>query len=374
MRRLDLQAQTLYAELLQRVLSDSIASTVEKLGRSFVTKRIGTKTYWYLQHRQASGMKQTYLGPDSPELLNVIASIRAASKSLEPDINRRKELCGAIRAMGFPKWPRPFVSTLETLANSGVFHLGAILIGTPAYVTCITALGYRSDIGTTLTGDIDLQIGGSLQASIPGAKAINISNVLDRVKLGFFPVPGLDPRSPSTTFKVRDGDLMVQFLTVDSTNARKPIYVRELGTAAQPMPYMEFLTPEPMKAVLPFDAGILVNVPNPARLAWHKLIVARNRPQYERTKAQKDVEQAADLISILAHSDIDTLTHLFLDAYKRGGKWAARLTGGIARLKSQRHDAFELIQPILERHLTADDKKKDLFRIRNVTAARNSKN
>lgn len=358
MRRLDLQAQTLYAELLQRVMSDTIASSVEKLGRSFVSKKIGTKTYWYLQHRQASGMKQTYLGPESAELLAVIESTKAASKSLEPDINRRKELCAAIRAMGFPRWPRPLVSTLETLANAGVFHLGAILIGTPAYVTCITALGFCSDIGTTLTGDIDLQIGSMQQTSMPGAEAINVSNVLDRVKLGFFPVPGLDPRRASTMFKVRDGDLMVQFLTAGSADSGKPVYVSELGTAAQPMPYMDFLVPEPMKAVLPFDAGILLNVPTPARFAWHKLIVARNRPQHERAKAQKDVEQAADLITILAQSEFDTLREFFLDAYRRGGSWAAKLTGGIARLKNQRPEAFELIRPILEQHVSAEHQKE----------------
>ena len=72
MQRLDLQAQTLYAELLQRVLSDAIAAPMRKLGRSFVSKKIGRKTYWYLQHRQAAGMKQSYLGPETPELMRVI--------------------------------------------------------------------------------------------------------------------------------------------------------------------------------------------------------------------------------------------------------------------------------------------------------------
>jgi hypothetical protein len=369
MQRLDLQAQTLYAELLQRVLTDTIASSVEKLGRSFVSKKIGTKTYWYLQHRQASGMKQTYLGSETPELLNVIESTKATSKSLAPDISRRKELCAAIRAMGFPTWPRPLVATLETLANSGVFHLGAILIGTPAYVTCMTALGYRSDIGNTLTGDIDLQIGRILEASFSDAEAINVSTALDRVKLGFFPVPGLDPRSPSTMFKVRDGDLMVQFLTADTGNSDKPIYVKQLGTAAQPMPYMDYLTEAPMKAVLPFDAGILVNVPSPARLAWHKLIVARNRPQHERAKSQKDIQQAADLTSALADADFESLRDCFLDAYQRGENWATRLMGGILRLKTQRPDAFELIRPILEQHLSGEH-QKELFQARTSSVKR----
>lgn len=347
MQRLDLQAQTLYAELLQRVLSDVIAAPMEKLGRAFVSKKIGRKAYWYLQHRQSTGMKQTYLGPETPELLQVIKSSKAAGKALEPDIARRKELCAAIRAMGFPHWPKPLVSTFETLANSGVFHLGAILIGTPAYVACLTTLGFRSEIGTALTGDIDLQIGPAPQTMLPGTAAINVASVLERVKLGFFPVPGLDPRSPTTTFKVRDGDLMVQFLTADNGGNGKSVYIEQLGTAAQPMPYMEYLTPEPMKAVLPFEAGILINVPNPARFCWHKLIVASNRPQHERAKARKDVEQAADLMEALAPSDVDSLQEAYADARGRGASWAARLDSGIARLKLQRSGAYEAVRSIV---------------------------
>jgi hypothetical protein len=279
--------------------------------------------------------------------MQVIESSRAAGKSLEPDIARRKELCAAIRAMGFPNWPKPLVSTLETLANSGVFHLGAILIGTPAYVACITTLGFRSDIGTALTGDIDLQIGPAPRSALPGAAAINVRSALDRVKLGFFPVPGLDPRNPTTTFKVRDGDLMVQFLTADSDGSARPVNIEQLGTAAQPMPYMEYLTPEPMKAVLPFEAGILVNVPNPARLCWHKLIVACNRPQHERAKARKDVEQAADLIEALAQSDLDALRDAYADAHGRGASWIAKLKCGIDRLKNQRLGAYETIRNLV---------------------------
>jgi hypothetical protein len=358
MQRLDLQAQTLYSELLQRVLSDTLAPSVEKLGRSFVSKKIGQRTYWYLQHRDSGGMKQTYLGRETPELLNVVESTRAAGRSLAPDIARRRQLCAAIRAMGFPNWPRPLIATLETLANAGVFHLGAVLIGTPAYVTCMMALGYRSEIATALTGDIDLQVGQHRERLMPGAAPINVSSALERVKLGFFPVPGLDPRHPSTMFKVRDGDLMVQFLTADGYGSDKPVLIQELGTAAQPMPFMEFLSLEPMRAVLPFEAGILVNVPNPARLAWHKLIVAQNRPVHERAKAQKDIQQAADLIIVLTSTEPDTLDECFVDAYQRGDNWKSRLLGGISRLKANRADAFVLVQELVFRHASKEELTK----------------
>jgi len=343
MERIDLQAQTLYAELLQRVLSDTLAPSVEKLGRSFVSKKIGKRTYWYLQHRETEGMKQTYLGPETPDLLRVIDSAREAGKALSPDLRRRKELAAAIRAMGFPKWPGPLVATLETLANAGIFHLGAILIGTPAYVVCLMTLGYRSGFENTFTGDIDLQVGRLLPGSM------DVEGVLERVKLGFFPVPGLDPRKPSTSFKVRDGDPMVQFLTGES-HSDKPVPVSQLGTAAQPMPYMDYLVEESMQAVVPFGPGILVNVPDPARLAWHKQIIADNRRPHERAKARKDIEQAADLVLALAKSDPGALDDRFADAYQRGENWHKKLRGGAARMLTQRPEAFDVIQPILKNH------------------------
>jgi hypothetical protein len=225
-------------------------------------------------------------------------------------------------------------------------------------VTCITALGFRSEIGTALTGDIDLQVGGLTDKTMPDTPNVEVSAALERVKLGFFPVPGLDPRRPSTTFKVRDGDLMVQFLTADAGGSDKVVRIPELGTAAQPMPFMDYLSEEPMKAVLPFGAGILVNVPNPARLAWHKIIVAQSRPNHERGKSQKDVQQAADLLVALARTEREALEEAFVNAYNRGSLWASRLAGGLGRLQVARSEAFESAKPMFERHLNEEHRKK----------------
>lgn len=46
--------------------------------------------------------------------------------------------------------------------------------------------------------------------------------------------------------------------------------------------------------------GILVNVPAPARFALHKLIVARSRTATQQTKSGKDLDQAAQIIELLA--------------------------------------------------------------------------
>ena len=149
---------------------------------------------------------------------------------------------------------------------------------------------------------------------------------------------------------------MVQFLTAG--NSDKVVQIPELGTAAQSMPFMDYLGEEPMKAVLPFGAGILVNVPDPARLAWHKLIVAHNRPNHERAKVQKDIQQAADLLAALARTERESLEDAFVNAYDRGPSWRSKLVGGLGRLQLARTEAFELAKPMFERHLNDEHRTK----------------
>jgi len=46
-------------------------------------------------------------------------------------------------------------------------------------------------------------------------------------------------------------------------------------------------------------AGILVNVPDPARFAFHKLWISGRRPVSEQTKAAKDLRQAGAVLEVL---------------------------------------------------------------------------
>jgi hypothetical protein len=55
----------------------------------------------------------------------------------------------------------------------------------------------------------------------------------------FFAVPGFDPREPSTSFKVRERDLRVDFLVPG--RGTRPVLLRHLKTAAQPLPGLEYL-------------------------------------------------------------------------------------------------------------------------------------
>ena len=70
--------------------------------------------------------------------------------------------------------------------------------------------------------------------------------------------------------------------------------------AAQPLPFLEYLMAGAVQAVAIGPRAVLVNVPDPARTAFHKLWTAAERPVARATKAAKDLAQASALLSVLS--------------------------------------------------------------------------
>jgi hypothetical protein len=113
-------------------------------------------------------------------------------------------------------------------------------------------------------------------------------------------VPGLDPRHASTSYKIRGRELRVDFLTpLIGKETGRPIYLPSLGVSAQPLRFLEYLLADTVQAVVAGGEGVLVNVPDPARFAWHKLWLANRRPVSEQTKAAKDFRQGAAVLAVL---------------------------------------------------------------------------
>jgi hypothetical protein len=70
------------------------------------------------------------------------------------------------------------------------------------------------------------------------------------------------------------------------------------------------------------------NLPRPERYALHKLLVYGERPQAQRTKARKDVAQAAALIDYLLVHDAAGIVVPWKDVNARGPGWRKRLDEG----------------------------------------------
>lgn len=76
------------------------------------------------------------------------------------------------------------------------------------------------------------------------------------------------------------------------------------------------------------DKAVLVNVPDPARFALHKLIVYGERKGSYRAKASKDLSQSASLLAYLWEHQRLTVTAALDDLYGRGQGWTSRFAVG----------------------------------------------
>src|SRR5687768_13534234 len=108
MRRLPETVQVLYAELL-----DQLRAAENELhlpvGGSFVSKAIGAGRYWYLQRTEKGRRIQTYLGPETPELLQQIGTAREQ----QADLKRRRQLVSMLTAGGAASEPASFTAVMQ---------------------------------------------------------------------------------------------------------------------------------------------------------------------------------------------------------------------------------------------------------------------
>lgn len=300
--RLPESTQTLYAELHEQTVQAEAAAMAEGVpAGSFVSKEIKGRTYWYLQRSEGGKKRQRYVGADSPSLRAWMETAQEARSRSAADEAGRARLCSMLAAGGAAAETATVAKVLSLLAESGVFRLGGVLVGTQAFALLGNLLGVRFDRQSLRTQDVDVAqergIGIALAAE---AGPSNVAEDLAGSALGFSPVPELDSRRPSTSFKIRGRDLRVDFLTpLYGPESTEPVYLPSLGVAAVPLRFLDFLLESPVQATVVAGAGVLVNVPDPARYALHKLWLAGRRPVAEQTKAAKDLRQAAGVLEVL---------------------------------------------------------------------------
>ncbi|CAN0403996.1 unnamed protein product, partial [Phaeothamnion confervicola] len=87
----------------------------------------------------------------------------------------------------------------------------------------------------------------------------------------------------------------------------------------------------------------LVNVPDPARFALHKLLVSGRRLVFEQAKAGKDRQQAAEIIAALYEDRRGDLTLAVRALNKRAAAWRTRLRRELAKLPDDLKAAKSLI-------------------------------
>lgn len=101
---------------------------------------------------------------------------------------------------------------------------------------------------------------------------------------------------------------------------------------------MRSLANTPVRSVALWRAGVLVDVPQPARLAVHKLVLAQKRDAANRTKRRKDLAPAKALIDVVERLDPFALPDALLDAAAPGRKgWAEPIVRSLTEIGKAEH-------------------------------------
>lgn len=229
-------------------------------------------------------------------------------------------------------------NVVGALAEAGFFRLRGVLVGTIAFQCYSALLGVRLPAPTLQTGDLDLAQFHSISVAV-GDSIPPILDLLRGVDPTYREVPHHADGRQSTKFAARDG-FKVEFLTPNTGSVDydgRPTPMPALGrAAAEPLRFLDFLIYEPVRAILLHGAGIPVLVPQPARYAVHKLIVAARRSSHDSgaVKSRKDLQQAATLIEALLQTRAsDELAEAYVQAFDRGPHWRDAIDASLVRLE-----------------------------------------
>lgn len=325
----------LYSELLQQ----SLGALPSERGVSYYTKHIHGRDYWYAEFHVGATRRQVAIGPDSEALRARIADHRDRVAADAESAAERERLVAMLRKGGAARPDRATGRVLEALERIGVFQVGGVLVDSHAFAALGNLLGVSWTGGTLRTQDMDVAM-ARIAVGV-GAVTQALPDALDDTGLGFFPVPGLDRRAPSTAFRIRGQTLHVDLLTpLAGPDDGRPRYIPAIKTHAAPLRFLGYLIEDPVPAVVVTGRGVLVNVPDPARFALHKLVVAERRVVRDQAKARKDRAQADAVIEVLAEDRPGDLA-LALDASLAMPKgFRKQLSAGIARLAPPRREAL----------------------------------
>ena len=309
--RLPESTNSLYAELLEQALVLERSAGIEtSVPGGVVAKEIKGRRYLYWQVRKGSKVAQRYLGPDSTELRAGLERLGQRRRDAAAEDASLDRLGAMLVAGGALREPARVNTVLRMLADLGLFRRGAVLVGTQAFRIYGGVLGVRLPAASLRTQDIDVAQAIDVAVAAAAEDAPPVEPEL--AGLGFLPVPGLDPRRPSTSFHLRRGEVRVDFLTPARRRGdESPVAVPGLGLSAWPVPFLEYLIDEPVPAVSLGVRPALVRVPRPARFALHKLWTASHRAVSEQAKAGEDRAQAAALIEVLAADRPDDLAEAY---------------------------------------------------------------
>lgn len=305
-----LHVETLYAELVQRCID------APGRGGSVYERTLKGIRYVYAKTPVGEKREDRFLGrAGESETLAAVDAVRAANAAGAG----RRSLVRLIKSAGVPSPTHMLGAVLETLVDAELAR-DLVVVGTAAYQCYSPVIGYRLPAAALSTQDADF---ATATLAIAGRKAgESFEQILQRADSTFAAVPGLDPRKPPSRFRAGNGFLVDLLTPLYRRSDRNPMSIPALSAGAVPMQQLDWFIADPMQAVALHGSGVLVRVPQPARFAIHKLIVAQKRG-IATAKRQKDLLQAGSLIEALKSRDPWSLRDAYADAAGKGKRgWA----------------------------------------------------
>ena len=240
--RLPEDAQTLHAEALALLLALEGERGWSHLSGSFTTKQVKGTEYVYFQYSDPGGGKRQFsVGRRTPGLDDVIATYAEARRSHEAELAQVARLAGMMRPAGLALMPHGPTRVVRALVDAGVFAAGGVLVGSYAFQMLGNLMGVRWPGAAWRTQDVD--IAAHLQVAVP-AQSADVPRALDSLQMGFVPVPQLDGRQPSTSFRVRGKPLRVDLLTPGSDADVDPVFIPRFDAAAAPIKHLSLVMAE----------------------------------------------------------------------------------------------------------------------------------
>jgi hypothetical protein len=332
-------AQVAYSEAYEATRHADLHRSVASLKGSFQSKKIKGKQYWYFAYRDAldGKVRQIYVGPESDQL----ESLKA--KAAEPPQTGISRMAAAALAHGCASIAPKHFRIIRQIGDAGFFRAGGLLVGSHAFVALGNLLGVNW-LQSTHTLDIDFAHAGrgNITVALPAEMDVDVRTAIESLEMGFLPSLSFGGTPSGTYVSSAEPDLRLDFLTTSGRDG-SVVDAPNLKVALQPLKFLDFLIEQPAQAALLSEQGaVVVNVPDPARFALHKMIVAGERPISERLKAIKDLRQAAAVIEcMLDQGYADKLQDMMDDVEGRGPGWRNRFSKAMERLATQQPEIFE---------------------------------
>lgn len=322
-------AQTAYAQLFDAAQSNEVRRDAAQLRGSFASKQVKGRTYWYFQFTEVNGkLRQVYVGPDSERVRSLIESHAGGEgpAPLEP-------LARSAMALGCEPLLTAHHRVVQRLADYRFFNAGGVMIDTHAFLCFGNMLGVKWSDGNR-TQDVDFaHAGKKLEIALPSNLEIDTHAAIESLQMGFLPLGSSDGKTGGSYLNPRDPNFQLDFVTPLHRGGMEPFRHPQLGIVLQPLKFMEYLLQDVQQAVVFSSLGAtLLNVPNPARYALHKLIVFGERPLSRAVKANKDLVQSSALLSLLKERAAWEVEEAWADLVKRGPGWVSRVARGHAAL------------------------------------------